>query len=181
MSSRKEIREEDAVSLRQFLTIYKDINKALDAMRRKCERGDNWVCGAYKDQITHYVRMLLRTESEGERAPLISTIRRLGEPEFNTAQEVQRVWEKEKKEHPEFVKKEGQVREFVARKVEDYWMDQMAKWIGKDRVEKVKDIERRVHVGAPPPKPKPKPEEELEKLERMKRELEEKIKELREK
>lgn len=178
MSQNEEITEEKAISLRQFLTIYHDITKALDAMRRKCEHGDNFVCGSYKDQMLHYTKMMLRTESAGEREPVISIMRRLGEPEFNTAQEIQRVWEVEKKEHPEFVKKEGQVREFVAKKVEDYWLEQMAGWIGKDRMDKVKEIERGIHVGAPPP-PKPKPEAEAEELEKMKKKLEERIKELR--
>lgn len=179
MSQNNEITEEKAISLRQFLVIYRDIDKALEGMKRKCEKGDNWVCGSYKDQILHYVRTMLRIESAGEREPVISTLRRLGEPEFNTAQEIQRVWEVEKKEHPEFVKKEGRVREFVAKKVEDYWMEQMTVWIGKDRMEKVMDIERGIHVGAPPPKPVVKPKEDVEALEKLKRELEEKIKELR--
>jgi len=177
--SQEDLTEEKAISLRQFLTIYRDVDKALAAMRRKCEAGDNMVCGCYKDQILHYIRMMMATETLGERSPVISTMRMLGEPEFNTAQEIERVWEVEKREHPDFVAKEGRVREYVAKKVEDYWLEQMTKWIGKDRMEKVKEIERQIHVG-PPPKPA-KPEEEVEALEEMKKLLDERIKELRKK
>lgn len=166
---------------------------------RKTAETDDVVAAAYKDQIAHYTKEMLETESKGERVPVIETMRMLGEQEFNVAQEIERVWDEELTTQKDFVDKEHRVREFVAKKVEDFWEEQLKAWVGPERSQKVLDIQQGIHKGGPPApaapeekKPtkvemllkriqKPPPENELTALEAMKAALEEKIAELKKK
>lgn len=127
---------------------------------RKTAETDDVVAAAYKDQIAHYAKDMLETESKGERVPVIETLRMLGEPEFNVAQEIERVWDAEVSTQKEFVDKEHRVREFVAKKVGDYWEDQVKAWVGPERSQKVIDIQRGIHEGGPPPGSAATPAEE---------------------
>jgi len=182
------------IILSDFISITGDVDKALVMMRKTAET-DDVVAASYKDQIAHYTQMMLRTDLKGEREPVISMIRMLGEQEFNVAQEIERVWEEELATQKDFVDKEHRVREFVAKRVEDYWEEQLKSWVGTERAQKVVEIQQGIHKGGPPPAPaapeeKPtkvekllkqiqKPENELTALEAMKAALEEKIAELK--
>ena len=170
------------IILSDFISITGDVDKALVMMRKTAET-DNVVAAAYKDQIAHYTQMMLRTDLKGEREPVISMMRTLGEQEFNVAQEIERVWDEELATQKDFVDKEHRVREFVAKRVEDYWEEQLKSWVGPERVQKVLEIQQGIHKGGPPaPAAKPeekKPENELAALEAMRTALEEKIAELK--
>jgi cell division protein FtsB len=172
------------IILSDFIKITGDFDKGFQMMRKTAETGDDVVAAAYKDQIAHYTQMMLRTDVKGERAPVIETMRMLGEPEFSIAQEIERVWDEEIAKNKEFVEKEHKVREFVAKKVEDYMEEQFNAWVGKNRAQKVLEIQQGIHKGGPPapaakPEEKPKPENELSALEAMKTALEERIAELK--
>lgn len=190
-------RKGDPIILSDFISITADFDKGILLMRKTAET-DDVVAAAYKDQIAHYTKEMLETESKGERVPVIETMRMLGEQEFNVAQEIERVWDKEVAEQKEFVDKKHKVREFVAQKVQEYLQGQFDTWIGADRAQKVIEIQRGIHQGPPTPpattaKPEEKPtkvekllkriqtppENELASLEAMKKALEEKIAELK--
>jgi len=193
------------IILSDFISITGDVDKALVMMRKTAET-DDVVAASYKDQIAHYTQMMLRTDLKGEREPVISMIRMLGEPEFNVAQEIERVWDVELATQKDFVDKEHRVREFVAKRVEDYWEEQLKAWVGPERAQKVLEIQQGIHKEAVPvelpttleelkriakepakheemrkwtTKPPPKPENELTALETMKKVLEERIAELK--
>ena len=171
------------IILSDFISITGDVDKALVMMRKTAET-DDVIAASYKDQIAHYTQMLLRTDLKGEREPVVSMIRMLGEQEFNVAQEIERVWDEELATQKEFVDKEHRVREFVAKKVEDYWEEQLKSWVGSERAQKVVEIQQGIHKGGPPaftvkPEEEHKPANELVALETMQAALAERVAELK--
>jgi len=133
-------------------------------MMRKTAETDDVVAASYKDQIAHYARVMLRTETKGEREPVVSTLRMLGQEEFNVAQEIERVWDEELATQKEFVDKEHKVREFIAKKVEDYWEQQLKAWVGPERAQKVLEIQQGIHKEGPVPVELPTTLEELKRI-----------------
>ena len=153
---------EKAITLRDFLTITRDVNKALILMRKTCLEGNDVVCATYKDQVGHYVRTMLTFRAQGERGPVESLLRRLGEPEYETVKDIEEFWAMAEKEYPDVVESEGRAGpEFLEEGLIKKWEDRLAEMIGPDRWNRVQEIQRGVMVEELPPTP---PEAEVEEL-----------------
>jgi len=178
---------EKAITLRDFLTITRDVDKAMILMRRTCLEGNNVVCATYKDQVGHYLRTLLRLCSTGSREPVGSMLRRMGEPEYASVKDVEVLWEKAKREYPEIAnlsEEEGGRAgpEFLEEGLVNAWEERLGEMIGPIRWETVKGIQWGVMGGPPPKKPGIEVEELKEVIEaeeavlmRMKEELRQKL------
>ena len=175
---------EKAITLRDFLTITRDVDKALSLMRKTCLEGRDLICATYKDQIGHYLRTMLAYRSPGARGPVEGMLRRMGEPEYETVSDIEALWERAEKEYPDVVESEGRAGpEFLEEELIKRWEDRLAGMVGPDRWNRVQEIQRGVMVEELPPTP---PEAEVEELKevieaeeailmRMREELREKL------
>jgi len=181
---------EKAITLRDFLTITLDINKAMILMRKTCLEGNNVVCATYKDQMAHYIRVMLSFRVKGERGPVEGIMRRMGEPEYETVNDIEELWERAIKEYPEITEERdsdgtpiGRAGpEFLEEALVKKWEERFGDLIGPARWEEVKGIQWGV-MGGEPPKPVEVEAEALEEriraeeaiLMRMRAELREKL------
>ena len=175
---------EKAISFRDFLTITRDVNKGLSLMRKTCLEGRDVVCATYGDQIVHYIRTMLTFKSQGERGPVEGIMRRMGEPEYLTAKDIEEFWEKAIKDYPDVVESEGRAGpEFLEEPLIARWNERLAEMIGPERWEKVHAIQSGIMAGGLPPTSPGVEVEELQEvikgeealLEGMKKELQEKL------
>ena len=156
---------EKAITLRDFLTITRDVDKALILMRKTCLEGRDVVCATYKDQIGHYVRLMLGPDAPGTRGPVGSMLRRMGKPEYETVKDIEDLWFRVKKEYPDIVELEGRAGpEFLEEELLKKWEERLAGMIGPERWKRVQEIQRSVEVEELPPAP---PEAEAEELKEM--------------
>jgi len=179
-----------AIIFRDFLTITRDVNKALILMRKTCLEGNNVVCATYKDQMAHYIRTMLTFRSQGERGPVEGIMRRMGEPEFETVKDIEELWERAIKEYPEITEERDSGGELIGRAGPEFleealvkkWEERLGDLIGPARWEEVKGIQWGV-MGGEAPKPVEVEAEALEErikaeeaiLMRMKEELRQKL------
>lgn len=180
---------EKAITFRDFLTIHRDVDKAIADMRKTClegaDRRANFVCTTYKDQVEHYIRTLLRTRAPGVRGPIESLLRRMGPQEYATVRDVEALWKRAEEEYPELVEEGRAGPEFLEDEEIAKWEKKMEEMVGVERFEKIKEIKRMVTGGESPPveapvEPKPLKEgEEIGRLEEMRKDLEERIRRLR--
>jgi len=177
---------EKAITLRDFITITRDVDKALLLMRKACLDGNDLICATYKDQIAHYIRTMLTHRGPGEREPVESMLRRMGPEEFEAVKDIEALWERAIKEYPEITEKrdpEGNPigragPEFLEEELIKKWEERLGGLIGPVRWQKVKGIQWGV-MGGEPPKPPGAEAKELEErieaeeaiLMRMKEEL----------
>jgi len=153
---------EKAIIFRDFLTITRDVSKAMILMRKTCLEGRDVVCATYKDQIAHYIRTMLTFRSQGERGPVEGIMRRMGEPEYETVKDIEAFWARAEKEYPDVVEAEGRAGpEFLEEELIKKWENRVAGMIGPDRWSRVQEIQRGVMVEELPPTP---PEAEVEEL-----------------
>lgn len=152
-----------AITFRDFLTITLDVNKGLVLMRKTCLEGRDVVCATYGDQIAHYIRILLTFKSPGERGPVEGIMRRMGEPEYKTVQDVEAFWEKAIKEYPDVVESEGRAGpEYLEEPLLTRWNERLAEMIGPERWSRVNAIQTGIMAEELPPK---HPENEVKELE----------------
>ena len=134
---------EKAISFRDFLTITRDVNKGMSLMRKTCLEGRDVVCATYGDQIAHYIRILLTMKAPGERGPVEAIMRRMGEPEYKTVQDVEAFWEKAIKEYPDVVETEGRAGpEYLEESLIEKWNERLAEMIGPERWHRVDEMQR---------------------------------------
>lgn len=180
---------EKAITLRDFLTITRDVDKALLLMRKTCIEGKDLICATYKDQIAHYMRMMLTSRGPGEREPVESMLRRMGPEEFEAVKDIEALWERAIREYPEITEAKapdgspiGRAGpEFLEEELVQKWEERLGGLIGPVRWKNVKGIQWGV-MGGPPPRVE-KTEEELaemieseeEKIRKMKEELRHKM------
>lgn len=145
-----------AITLRDFLTITLDVNKAMSLMRKTCLEGNDVVCATYKDQVAHYIRIMLTFRSQGTRGPVYSILRRMGEPEYETVKDIDEFWAMAEEKYPDVVEAEGRAGpEFLEDGLIKKWEDRLAEMIGPDRWQRVLEIQKVVQVEEVPEAPKP--------------------------
>lgn len=179
---------EKAIVLQDFLTITRDIDKALALMRKTCLAGRDVVCATYKDQINHYIRTMLSSKTKGARGPVESMLRRMGEEEYEAVKDIEDLWTRAEKEYLDIVEDEGRAGpEFLEEELIAKWEERLAGKVGLKRWEQVEAIQRGVTGGELKLKPPGTEVEELQEaikaeealIESMKWELEEKMKRLK--
>jgi len=177
---------EKAIILRDFLTITRDVDKALLLMRKTCLEGNDVICATYKDQIAHYIRTMLTHRSPGERGPVESMLRRMGPEEFEAVKDIEVLWEKAIKEYPEMTEVTAPDGSYIGRAGPEFleenlvqkWEERLGSLIGPVRWQKVKGIQWGIMGGEPPKPPGTEAEVLVERIEteeailmRMKEEL----------
>ena len=179
---------EKAVVLRDFITITRDIDKALALMRKTCLEGNDVVCATYKDQINHYIKTMLSSKAKGARGPVESMLRRMGEEEYEAVRDIEGLWTRAEKEYLDIVEEEGRAGpEFLEEELIEKWEERLAGKVGSERWEQVKAIQKGVTGEEFQLKPPGAEVEELQEtikaeealIESMKSELEEKMKRLK--
>lgn len=177
---------EKAITLRDFMTTTRDVDKALLLMRKTCLEGRDLICATYKDQIAHYIRTMLTHRGPGEREPVESMLRRMGPEEFEAVKDIEALWEKAIKEYPELTEATAADGSFIGRAGPEFleeelvqkWEERLGGLIGPVRWQKVKGIQWGIMGGEPPKPPGAEVEEQEKRIEaeevilmRMKEEL----------
>ena len=153
---------EKAITFRDFLTITRDVSKAMSLMRKTCLEGNDVVCATYKDQMTHYIRTMLTFRSAGTRSPVEGIMRRMGEPEYKTVKDIEEFWAMAEEKYPDVVESEGRAGpEFLEEDLIKKWEARVGEMIGPDRWNRVQEIQRGIMGEKLPSKP---PEAEVKEL-----------------